>query len=172
MNRESKEILAKEFGERMASAKGFVLAGYRGMSVAEVNGLRKNLRANGSWMKVIKNRLLKRIFAEKGWNELSDYVFDPTVVAATDQDSTGLAKILAEYAKKVEKLNIRGGFFEGKKITKVDIDVISKLPSKEVMLSRALSSMISPASNFVGVLSALPRNLVCALNAIKEKKTA
>ena len=72
--------------------------------------------------------------------------------------------------KKNEALKLKDGVLEGKKITQKNIEILSKLPSREILLAQTLATMNAPARNFVCVLAAVPRKLLYALNAIKEKK--
>ena len=172
MNREQKTVEVKMLTERLAQAKAFIFSGYRGIKVQAITDLRSKLRKEKASLKVVKNRLAKRVFESQGLKDLEKFLDGPTAVTWAEKDSVSVAKVLIEFAKENEALVVRGGFVEGRVLTSKDIEALSKLPSREVLLSRALSSMLAPASNLVGVLAAVPRSLVMAINAIKDKKTA
>lgn len=172
MNRNSKEQLVAEMAEKLAGAKAAFVADYRGLNVEQVTKLRTALRDAGCEYKVFKNTLLK--LAAKGTkNEVLDpYLAGPTAVAIAPGDPVAPAKVLADFAKANQKFELKGGVLDGKVLTVADIQALAELPSREVLLGKLLGSLNAPASNFVGVLAAIPRSLVLALAAIQEKKAA
>lgn len=170
MRRDAKVEEVKALSERWGKARAMIFAGYRGLKVSEMTALRFKLREGQSSLKVVKNRLMKRVLKEKGLDNLSDYFKEPTALATSEVDPVTPAKVLVEFAKTCDRLKIKGGFISGALMSIADIETLAKLPSREVLLARALASMNAPASNLVGVLSAMPRKLVYAINAIKDKK--
>lgn len=170
MRKDEKIEEVKELSERWGKAKAMIFAGYRGLKVSEMTDLRFKLRKGQSSLKVVKNRLMKRVLKENGLENLFDYFKEPTALATSDADPVTPAKILVEFAKANDKLKIKGGFLDGALMSLADIETLAKLPSREVLLARALASMNAPATNLVGALAAMPRKLVYAINAIKEKK--
>jgi large subunit ribosomal protein L10 len=158
--------------DRVDNAKAMIFAGYRGLGVEQMNDLRTKLREGDSEIKVVKNRLMKRVLKEKDLDDLSEFFTNPTAVASSDVDPVNVAKVLVEFAKANDKLEIKGGFLDGASLTISEINALAMLPSRDVLLGRALASMSAPATNFVGVLAAVPRSLVCALSAIKDTKEA
>jgi len=170
VNREQKTQEVKSLAEKVGKAKALIFAGYRGLKVSEITELRSRLRKGQSTFKVVKNRLMKRVFKDQGLEGLSDYFRDPTALATSDVDPVSPVKILVEFAKANAKLELKGGFMYGSVLTAKDLEAISRLPSREVLIAKALGSMQAPASNMVGVLAAIPRKLVYALNAIKGTK--
>lgn len=170
MNREQKGQEVAALAQRVERAKALIFAGYRGLKVSEVTDLRMKLRKGQSTFKVVKNRLMKRVLKEKGLDALGGYFRDPTALAASDVDPVTPAKILVEFAKANNRLTLKGGYLDGKVLSVADIESLARLPSREVLVARALGSMQAPASNIVGVLAALSRKLLYALNAIKATK--
>lgn len=170
MNKEQKALEVQSLNERFEKAKAMIFADYRGLNVSEVNELRSKLRENGASMKVVKNRLVKRVLKDRGLDNLSEFFVNPTALASTEADPVAPAKILVEFSKAHEALNIKAGFMDGQMLDLAKIQYLATLPSKEELLAKALSSMNAPASNLVGVLAAVPRQLVTVINAIKEKK--
>ncbi|HXC93318.1 MAG TPA: 50S ribosomal protein L10, partial [Geobacteraceae bacterium] len=95
----------------------------------------------------------------------------PTAVALTYSDPVAAAKVLAKYAKDQQAAFVlKGGVLSGKIITAADIQALSELPSREVLIAKMLGSMNAPATNFVGVLAAIPGSFVRALDAIRQQK--
>ena len=172
MRKEQKTIEVKSLAERLEAAKVLIFADYRGLRVSEVTELRSKLRKDKSSLKVVKNRLMKRVLKEHGMEGLAKYFTGPTAVASSDVDPINPAKAVVDFAKGHEKLTVKGGFLEGRELTIRDIESLAKMPPREVLIARALSSLNAPATNFVGVLSAVPRKLLYALNAIKDTKQA
>lgn len=170
MEREQKVQEVHNISERFEKAKAMVFANYRGLKVAEMTELRTKLRENGVMMKVVKNRLVKRVLKERGLDELAQFFTDPMAIASADADPVAPAKILVEFAKTHAALSLKAGFMDGELLTKAQIEQLAILPSKDELLARALASMNAPASNFVGVLAALPRQVVTVIDAIRKKK--
>ena len=170
MEKAKKVEEVKNLSERLEKAKVLIFADYRGLKVSEMTALRGNLRKGDTWFKVVKNRLMKRALKQMGIEHLEKYFTGPTAVAINSVDPVGPAKALMSFAKDHEKLSVKGGFLDGKEIGPKVVEELAKLPSREVLLARALSSMNAPATNLAGVLAAIPRKLVYAINAIKETK--
>ncbi|MFA5516869.1 MAG: 50S ribosomal protein L10 [Desulfuromonadales bacterium] len=172
MNRDNKEQLVSELAAKLGTAKAAFLADYRGLNVEQVNKLRNELRGVGVEYRVVKNTLLR--LAAKGTEVecLSGYLQGPTAIAISSEDPVAPAKIFAEFAKANAKFELKGGALGGKVISAGEIQALAELPSREVLLGRMLGSISAPATNFVGVLAAVPRSLVQVLAAIEEKKAA
>lgn len=170
MNKNEKVQEVKSLADRFDKAKALIFAGYRGLKVAEMTELRTKLRQGESSLKVVKNRLVKRVLKEKGMESLAEYFREPTALATSDSDPVTPAKILVEFAKGHDKLVLKGGYLDGSMLSIKQIEALAKLPSREVLLAKALGSMNAPATNLAGVLAAIPRKLVYALNAIKATK--
>lgn len=172
MDRNSKEKLVAELAQKLASAKASFLADYRGLDVEKVNKLRGELRNAGVDYRVAKNTLLR--LASKGTAAecLHQYLEGPTAIAIVDGDPVAPAKVLIDFAKSNDKFVLRAGALGGKVMTPADIKALADLPSREVLLAKMLGSLNAPASNFVGVLAAIPRSLVQVLAAIQDKKAA
>ncbi|MFH1875063.1 MAG: 50S ribosomal protein L10 [Pseudomonadota bacterium] len=172
MNRQEKVQELQNLTERFQKAKALIFADYRKLKVSEMNQLRSELRKNDCTLKVIKNRLAKKVLEQEGLKDLEQYIDGPTALATTETetDIAGVAKALVEFAKDHEFLKLRGGLFEGKIISFKDIDALAKLPSREVLLGRLLAAMNSPATNLACVLNAVPQKLVRTIDAIRETK--
>ncbi len=170
MRREQKVKEVDSLSERLEKAKAIIFTEYRGLKVGEINELRSKLKGESSSYKVVKNRLMKRVLKDKGLDSLTEQFVGPTAVASSDVDPIGPAKVLVAFAKDHDKLVLKGGYVDGNIIDTKDIVKLSKMPSREELLARALASMNAPATNMAGVLAAVPRKLVYAINAIKDTK--
>ncbi len=172
MNRNSKEQVVAELAEKLAAAKAAYLADYRGINVEQANTLRGELLKTGVEYRVVKNTLLK--LAIKGTDNecLSDHLNGPTALTIVNDDPVAPAKVLSEFAKRIDKFELKCGVLEGKLLSINEIKALAELPSREVLLAKMLGSMNAPVSNFVGVLAAVNRSLVQVLAAIRDQKEA
>lgn len=170
MNRTEKQQAVKSFSEKMQKAKACVFADYRGLTVSQMTVLRRKLHAAKSSINVVKNRLAKHALKDLSIQGLDEYLKGPTAVAYSEIDQIMPAKVLVEFAKDNEKLKLKAGFMDGKVLSIAMLKELASLPSREILLARFLGTLNAPATNFVGVLAAIPRQLVTVLNALKEKK--
>ena len=168
----AKEQVVNEIKEKFQRAEAVVLVDYRGLNVAEVTELRKRFREAGADYKVYKNTLMTRALTELGIEGLIPYLTGPNAVALGYDDPVVPAKIISEFAKDHDKLEIKVGMISRKVIGVEGIKALANLPSKEVLVAQALGGLNAPITGFVNVLQGNIRKLVYALNAIAEKKTA
>ena len=169
---EKKKNIVSELSEKIKNATAIVFADYRGLTVEQDTELRNALRKAGVEYSVVKNTLTKLAANENGLNELEPHFNGPTSMAITTGDVVAPAKILTEFSKKYENLQIKVGVVEGKIFDAKAINALASLPPKEELLAKALGSMKSPMAGFVNVLNGNIRGLVIALNAIAEKQQA
>lgn len=171
MNKNSKQELVTEMHERLTRAKAVFLADFRGMNVGKATSLRNELRGAAVEYKVFKNTLLELAAKGTGAEPLSPYLAGPTAVAISYDDPVSAAKVLSKFAKDpLGKFVLKAGVLSGKLLDVKQIQALADLPSREVLLARMLGSMQAPATNFVGVLAALPGSLVRVLDAIRAQK--
>lgn len=165
-----KKAIVGGLSEKIKGAKSVILADYRGLTVEQDTDLRNALRKAGVEYKVVKNTLTKFAMKENGLDAIDGYLNGPTAIALGVADPVTPAKVLVEYARKYEKLELKAGVVEGKIVDIEGIRALAELPSREVLVARALGSFKSPISGLVNVLNANLRGLAVALNAICEQK--
>jgi large subunit ribosomal protein L10 len=171
LNRDNKQELVTKMHERLARAKAVFLADFRGMDVGKATTLRNELRSASVEYRVFKNTLLERATQGTDMECLSPYLTGPTAIAISYDDPVGAAKVLSKFAKDPQgKFVLKVGVLSGKLLDVKQIQALAELPSREVLLAKMLGSMQAPATNFVGVLAALPGSLVRALDAIRAQK--
>lgn len=172
MDKTSKEQLVVELTEKLGSAKAVFLTDYRGIDVEAANALRGELHKVNVEYRVVKNTFLK--LAIKGTDNecLSEYLNGPTSMTIALEDPVAPAKALSDFAKANKAFELKCGVLDGQLLSVTDIVALADLPSREVLLAKVLGSISAPATNFVGVLAAMPRSLVQVLGAIKEQKEA
>ena len=169
-NFEAKKVVVEDIKERINNAKSVVFVKFTGLTVAEDTELRREFRKNNVEYKVLKNTLIRRAFNDMGITDFDADLNGPTSVAF-GADETAAAKVIVEAAKKYQdKVSVKSAFVDGGKVDVKGVMELASMPSKEELIAKMLGSMQAPIANFVGVLSAMPRGLVVALNAIAEKK--
>jgi large subunit ribosomal protein L10 len=152
---ELKKQIVAEIAEKFRASKSTVIVDYRGLNVAEITELRKQLREAGVEFKVYKNTLTRRALAEVGLEGLNDVLTGPNAIAFSNEDVVAPAKILSEFAKNHEALEIKAGVIEGNIATLEEINALAKLPSREGLLSMLLSVLQAPIRNFALVTKAV-----------------
>lgn len=171
MNRESKQQQVAQMHEKLKQAKAVFLADFRGMTVEKATTLRNELRAASVEYKVFKNTLFDLAAKETDVDCLAPYLSGPTAVALSYDDPVGAAKVLAKFAKDPQgAFVLKAGVLSGKLLDVAQIQALADLPSREVLIAKMLGSLQAPATNFVGVLAALPGSLVRVLDAIRAQK--
>ena len=168
-----KEAIKADVTEKLGNVNAAILAEYRGMTVAEMTELRTELRKSDSRFSIINNRIMKKAI-EDGVGEaqpLMDLLSGPNGIVYTYGDVAASAKTVIDFAKKCENFKVTGGVMEGKALSMEELDVLSSLPSREVLLSQIVGSIVAPHKGLLGVLNGLSRNLVQVINAIKDTKS-
>lgn len=174
MNKETKKELVSDLKSNFSQAKAIFFADYKGLTVEKVNDYRKRLRTQKVKVKVIKNNLARLAVKEAKLGEQCDAMMDrvvgPTLITFAFDDPAATAKVVQKFADENEVFNLKESLLGNKVLSIKEVEDLSKLPSKEVLLSRLLAAMNSPVSSFVSVLAAVPRSLVQVLSAIESKK--
>ena len=150
----------KNVNEMLTNAETAIVVDYRGLTVAEVTDLRKQLRDAGIKMMVIKNKILERAVEGTDYEDLKSTFVGPTAVAFADEDAIAPAKILKKFADDHEALEIKGGFIEKKVQTLDKINEYATLPSREDLLSMLASALQDPM-----------RKIARAVKAVADKKS-
>lgn len=171
-NKDIKQKTVNEIKEKFQRAKSIVLVDYRGLNVEEVTGLRKRFREAGVDYKVYKNTLVVRAVTELQDESLIPHLIGPNAIAFGYDDPVAPAKIISEFAKTHNQLEIKAGVVDGVFVDVEGVKALASLPPKEVLLARILGGLNSPVTGLVNVLQGNIRKLAYALNAVKEQKTA
>lgn len=169
---EQKKAIVAELSEKLQGACAGVLVNYKGITVADDTKLRKELREAGVEYFVVKNTLLSRAAQNAGIDDLEPVLEGTTAIAISNDDHVASARILCKFAENNKFFKIKAGFVEGKTINEQEVKDLAKLPSKEVLVAKALGGLNAPITGFVTVLNGTIKGLVVALNAIAEKQSA
>ena len=145
---EQKKQLVDEITDKFKSSTAVVVVDYRGLNVAEVTELRKQLREAGVEFKVYKNTMTRRAVEAAGLDGLNSALTGPNAIAFSTEDVVAPARILNDFAKDHEALEIKAGVIEGNVATVDEIKALATLPSREGLLSMLLSVLQAPIRNF------------------------
>ena len=151
---EAKKAQVVELVDVLKNATTGVLVDYRGLSVEEDTKLRNNLRAAGVKYFVVKNTLLRLAANQTGLEDLDSILHGPTALAVSD-DAVAPAKVLADFAKENDTLEIKSGFMDGKVLSIDEINTLAKTPSKETLIAKIMGSLNSPISGLARLLSTI-----------------
>ena len=150
---ELKQPIVQAIVEDLTDAQSAVIVNYCGLTVAQDTELRKQLREAGVIYKVCKNTMMKRAFEGTDFAQLDEYLEGPNAIAISKEDATAPARIICNFAKKAEALEVKAGVVEGSVYDAAGIQELSKIPSREVLLSKLLGSLQSPITNLARVLN-------------------
>ena len=172
MRIEEKQQIAEDLRDRFSKSAIIVLTDYKGLDVAAMNDLRRKLRAEGIEYKVVKNSILIRASAGNDGDLIKDFFKGPSAVALSYDDPIAPAKVLAQFAKDNEKLEIKVGVLNGKVLDAIAIKALALLPPREVMLGQLLAALNAIPTSFVRTIAEIPRSFVGLLAAIRDQKEA
>lgn len=154
-NLELKKAIVADIKQKLTDAQSVVLVDYRGLTVAEVTELRRQFRAAGVEYAVLKNTLVSIAAKEAGIEGLDSVLEGPTALAFGMTDAVAPAKIVAEFAKKNDKLKVKAGILDGAVLDVAGVAKLSAIPSREVLIAKVMGSMMSAVSKFVYVVEAI-----------------
>jgi large subunit ribosomal protein L10 len=170
--RAEKVAVVNEVRDRLESSDGAVLTEYRGLTVAELADLRRELAAAGGDYKVYKNTLVRLAVADGPQAGMSDLLTGPTAIAFVQGDVSAVAKALKDFARGNPLLVIKGGLADGSLLSSSDLSALADLPPRDVLLARIAGALAAPLQQMAGLLQALPRNLAYGLSALIEQREA
>ncbi len=172
MRLEEKQKITEDLHERFSKSAIVVVTDYKGLDVSSMNDLRRKLREEDIEFQVAKNTLLMRAAKDTEVALIQDYFKGPSAVALSYEDPVAPAKILTQFAKENQKLEIKGGVLQDKVLDVDAIKALAKLPSREALLGQFLSVLNEVPSSFVRTIAEIPRSLLNVLTAIRDQKEA
>ena len=168
MDRAQKENLVEELGGIFDSSGVVVVAHYTGLTVAEMQDLRARAREAGGSVRVAKNRLAKIALDGQPCAGIADLLTGMTVLTYSE-DPVAAAKVAQDYAKENDKFEILGGAMGENVLDKAGVDAVSKMPSREELISTIAGMLGAPASNIAGAIGAPASNIASILSTIEDK---
>ncbi len=172
MKLEQKQQIADDLRDRFSKSAIIVVTDYKGLDVAAMNDLRRKLRAEEVEYQVVKNSLLIRAAEDNDVALIKDHFKGPSAIALSYDDPVAPAKVLAQFAKDNDKLEIKVGVMNGQVLEADAIKALAKLPSREVLLGQLLSALNAIPTSFVRAIAEVPRSFVNVVAAIRDQKEA
>jgi large subunit ribosomal protein L10 len=169
---EQKQQIVAEVNEVAASALSAVLADYRGLTVAEMNEMRVKARESGVYLRVVRNTLAKRAVEGTEYECLNDAFIGPTLLAFSQEDPGAAARLLKDYAKDLEDLEIKALSIGGEMLGADQLDRVAKLPTLDEARSLLMSVMQAPVVKLARTLNEVPGKLTRTVAAIRDQKQA
>ncbi len=154
LNLNDKKAVVAEVSAQVANAQTIVVAEYRGIQVGHLTQLRANARAQGVYLRVLKNTLARRAVEGTPFASLASEMTGPLIYSIST-DAVAAAKVINDFAKSNDKLVVKAGNYAGKSLDKAGIAALANIPSREVLLAQVLGMMQAPVSGFARALAAL-----------------
>lgn len=164
-----KAQVIEETKERYGRAAGVFFTEYRGLKVKELQKLRKDLRDKGGEIHVVKNTLFRAAAGEDAGQFPEELSSGPTAVAFVYENEADCAKVLVDFGKGHKNLVVKGGFLAGKLYDAKQVEALSKLPPRDVLISQVIGAIAAPLSNLVGVIEALYATPIRTIGAVADK---
>jgi large subunit ribosomal protein L10 len=171
MQKSDKERVVAELAERLRTSETLIVADYRGLTNAQIDGLRSQLLEHGARFAVVKNTLTRRAAETAGADALLALLEGPSAIAfvETGGDPVAVAKALADTATSTKVLTIRGGVLEGKSLTAAEVESLAKLPPADVIRAQLVGAIISPLTTVVALFTTPLRDLAGLIEARIEQ---
>jgi large subunit ribosomal protein L10 len=170
MPKQDKTQLTEIVKDSLAGTTGVVLADFKGLTVSEMETLRKKVRKDGGSAKVVKNTLLEKAFESAQMKGLEPYLKDNTIMFYSKGDILTVLKGIADYSKDHSKFVLKGGYIDGLAVDKDTVVALSKLPTKKELLSMIVGNISAVVGNLVGTLNGVMTTFVGTLEALEKKK--
>ena len=168
MDRAQKEQLVDDLGQIFESSGVVVVAHYEGMTVAEMQDLRANMREAGGSVRVAKNKLAKIALEGKPCASIAEYLEGMTVIAYSE-DPVAAAKVVDKYAKENDKLVVLGGAMGDTALDPAGVKAVAAMPSREELIASIAGCIGAPASNIAGAIGAPASNIASILSTVEDK---
>jgi large subunit ribosomal protein L10 len=165
MATKKKKETVKELNQLFQDSQVLIFTDYRGLRVADINNLRRQLREKGVAYHVTKNSLAELAASRSGMEQMTQMLDGPTAIAFVGDDIPGAAKVLSDFVRTSRILKIRGGLMGSSVLNEYEVGELTKIKSREEYLAQLFGSMRAPIQNFVNVLNAPLQNFVNVLNA-------
>ena len=170
--RADKVAVVEQIIAKLSEAQAVFVTEYRGLSVAQLAGIRTALRSSDAEHVVYKNTLAKLAINRVGRENLDEFLVGPTALTFVKGDVAGAAKALRDAAKTLPALVIKGGVLGDVSLSADDVKALADLPSRDELLAQFAGALQAPLVKTAGLLQALPRNFAYGLSALIEKQAA
>ncbi|MEJ6645954.1 MAG: 50S ribosomal protein L10 [Akkermansiaceae bacterium] len=168
--RPEKQYLVDEANTHLEKSDYVYLTNYERITVEEIAELRSQLSEHNAEFHVVKNSIFGVAAAAKNLPDLGEHLNGQTAIIVGGDNPSGVAKLIGEFFKKKEKVEMKAGILNERALTKEEIEALAKLPGLEVLRAQLLGLLTQPATGFVRVINAVPQGLVNVLQAKVRKE--
>jgi len=169
---EDKQAIVADVAKVASSALSAVVADYQGLTVGEMTILRNQARAQGVYIRVVRNTLIKRAIEGSEYECLGSVLVGPTILAFSQNDPGSAARVVKDFAKNHAKLEVKALAIGGKLLAASDIDVLANLPTRDEAIAQLMSVIQAPVAKLARTLNEVPSKLVRVIAAVKDQKEA
>tara|TARA_B100001059_G_scaffold225388_1_gene252521 strand:- start:1721 stop:2305 length:585 start_codon:yes stop_codon:yes gene_type:complete len=170
LNLDDKKAIVAEVNETAAQALSLVIADARGVDVTDMNALRAKARAENVQLRVVRNTLAKRAFAETDYACVEEVLVGPSLFAFSMEDPGAAARLFKDFAKDNEEFEVKALSVSGQLLDKSQIDVLAKLPTRDQALGMLASVTLAPVTKLVRTLNEIPTKTTRAVAAVRDAK--
>ena len=171
VSKKRKETLLEEYKKTLQSNSAIVFTDYAGLSVKQLENLRKKLRETGGEFFIVKNSIVKRAFVEIGLSEPEGGIVGPTAIGVASEEIPAMVKTIVELTKEAEVFEVTGAIIDGVPVGAAQIRRLADLPPMPVLQAQFLALLNTPATQMAGILTGSMRQLLNVLKAYSETGT-
>ena len=171
LNLDEKKAVVAEVSKQIENAQAMILAEYRGVGVEDMTSLRAKARNSGVYLKVLKNKLVKKAVEDTSFSSLSEEMVGPLVFGISE-DPVAAAKVLNDFAKENDLFVIKTGAMPNERLDVNAIKALASLQSRDELLAKLLGTMQAPVAKFVRTLNEVPTKFVRGVAAVRDQKPA
>ena len=165
-----KKYLVDEVNAHLNKSEYVYLTNYGGITVEEIAELRAQLNDMNAEFHVVKNTILNVAIKERNLPNIDDHLNGPTAIIVGGDNPSGVAKVICDFFKKKEKVELKVGVLNDRSLSKEEIEVLSKLPGLEALRAQLLGLLNQPGTAFVRIINAVPQSFVNVLQAKVRKE--
>jgi len=167
-----KQAIVAEVNDAASNAMSAVVSDYRGLTVDQMTAMRSKARETGVYLRVVRNTLAKRAIQGTDYECLSEALVGPTMFAFSTEDPGSAARLLKEYSKEFDALEVKALSIGGQLLAAGDIDRVALLPTRDEALALLMAVMQAPIVKFARTLNEVPGKLVRTVAAVRDQKQA
>jgi len=169
VSREKKEQLVANYADKLSRCNAIILTDYRGLTVSDMQSLRGKIREAGGGYSIVKNTLAARALEAASLPVSEDMLTGPTAISFAYEEVPALAKVLADFAKDTDILQIKGGVMEGNLLSPEQISSLASMPPREVILAQLLGLIQQPGNGVAAVVNAAGNKLAATIKAYTDQ---
>lgn len=169
ISRKKKEQLVADYVDKLSRSNAIFLTDYRGLSVSDMESLRAKIREAGGGYSIVKNTLAAYALEAASLPVPEDMLEGPTAIGFAYEDAPAVAKVLADFAKSTEILQVKGGVMEGDVLSPKQVSSLASMPPREVILAQLLGLIQQPGNGVAGIVNAVGNKLAATVKAYADK---